>query len=582
MKCKLKKLILISIFLAAILSISAVAAEDNSTKSFGEIQMQIDSAGEGDTIELDGTYINTHGQVYVDKKLTIKGVTENTTLDANHLGGVMDISHPHTTLINLKFTNSNYGAVECEYNTTFINCTFINNNNAGEFGGGAVNFKHSANFINCIFINNTAKRGGAIFSQYNDDGKVTTTSIEKCVFTNNSATLEGGAVYTDIYQNGKLKSVSVADSKFIANLAGRGGAIFSHNLDLKNCIFEKNNAKPIKTEEELMEGSSSAVYVHGKNFKSQNCSFTDNRAHFMATIELNTDINTFTDTKFINNTAEYFACYISLNSKDSLSKCSLINNSAKYIGGIGTVSGEIKITDPTFKNNINGAVSNVEGKTIVVKDGKSKTYSIGVYNDLMKSSPIIKAVVQTEFVSQVNKRLNIEVKLVDAKTNQPLKNLHVNVKVYQNNKLIDDDDHRKTNSKGIATFPFLQYSKLGTYKLVFDHSNEGYPLLLPIKKTTTTVKIVKGKPATVNAPPVTNKLKKSQYFKATVKIGKTPLKNTYVKLKIDKTTYKLKTSSSGIVKFNTKSLKVGKHDVSITSGNSNYYMSAKSSITIKR
>lgn len=581
MKEKLKKLILISIFFIAILSISTVAADDNSTKSFNEIQTQIYSASEGDTIELDGNYVNTHGQIYVDKKVTLKGISANTTLDANHKGGVLDISHPHTTLINLRFINSNYGAIECEYDTTFINCTFINNNNAGGFGGGAVNFKHSAKFINCVFINNTAKRGGAIYSQYNDDGKVTTTTIEKCTFIKNSAIIGGGAIYTDIYQNGNLKSVSISDSKFISSFAGRGGAIYSHNLDLKNCIFDKNLAKRTQSEEHLSYGSSSAICVHGKTFKSQNCSFTNNYAQYMATIELNTYTNTFTNTKFINNTAKYFACYISLNGKDSLSKCSIINNKAKYIGGIATVSGEIRLTGTTFKSNVNGSVSNVEGKTVVVKNGKSKTYAAGVYNNLMKSSPIIKAVVEPNFASQINKKLNIKVKLVDAKTNQPLKNLALNVKVYQNNKLIDDDDHRETNSKGIATFPFFYNYKTGTYKLVFDHIYDGYPLLLPVKKATATVKIVKGKPADVNAPQVTNTFKKSQYFKVTVKVGKSPVKNTYVKIKIDKTTYKLKTSSSGVVKFNTKNLKVGKHNVVISSGNSNYYMSAKSLITIK-
>ena len=82
---------------------------------------------------------------------------------------------------------------------------------------------------------------------------------------------------------------------------------------------------------------------------------------------------------------------------------------------------------------------------------------------------------------------------------------------------------------------------------------------------------------------MTNKYKKSKYFKVTVKnkATKKVVKNTYVKIKIDKKTYKIKTNSKGIAKFNTKKLKIGKHKVTITSANVNYQMSAKSTITIK-
>ena len=46
-------------------------------------------------------------------------------------------------------------------------------------------------------------------------------------------------------------------------------------------------------------------------------------------------------------------------------------------------------------------------------------------------------------------------------------------------------------------------------------------------------------------------------------------------------TYNLKTNSKGIAKLNTKSLKKGNHKVIISSGNSNYKVSAKSMIKIK-
>ena len=104
-------------------------------------------------------------------------------------------------------------------------------------------------------------------------------------------------------------------------------------------------------------------------------------------------------------------------------------------------------------------------------------------------------------------------------------------------------------------------------------------------EATSSVKITKAK-ATVKAPSVAFKVKKLKYFKVSIKANKKPLKNVKIKVKV-KTgkkykTYNLKTNSKGIAKLNTKQLKVGRHPVFISSGNSNCQINAKSLITIKR
>ena len=95
---------------------------------------------------------------------------------------------------------------------------------------------------------------------------------------------------------------------------------------------------------------------------------------------------------------------------------------------------------------------------------------------------------------------------------------------------------------------------------------------------------IKKAPTSVKAPKVTNKFKKSKYFKVTVKnkVTKDPVKKTVIKLKIGKKTYNVKTDSKGVAKFNTKKLKVGKYKVVISSGSDNYKISAKSTIKIKK
>ncbi|WP_407394160.1 DUF3344 domain-containing protein [Methanobrevibacter sp.] len=92
----------------------------------------------------------------------------------------------------------------------------------------------------------------------------------------------------------------------------------------------------------------------------------------------------------------------------------------------------------------------------------------------------------------------------------------------------------------------------------------------------------------VKAPKVTNKFKKSKYFKLKVlkKSNKKPVKKIKVKVRVytgkKYKTYTVKTNKKGIAKLNTKKLKVGKHKVKIYSGDSRYKISAKSVIKIKK
>lgn len=103
-----------------------------------------------------------------------------------------------------------------------------------------------------------------------------------------------------------------------------------------------------------------------------------------------------------------------------------------------------------------------------------------------------------------------------------------------------------------------------------------------IPKTTTTAKIIKAKTIT-KAPKVVGKYKKSKLFKVSVKnkASKKAAKYVVLNLKIGKKVYKIKTNAKGIAKFNIKNVGYGKHSVAITSANTNYIVSARSTITIR-
>lgn len=165
-----------------------------------------------------------------------------------------------------------------------------------------------------------------------------------------------------------------------------------------------------------------------------------------------------------------------------------------------------------------------------------------------------------------------------ANSSADLKGLKFTYKVYTNGKA--NTYYSKTNTNGIATFNLPKTLTAGTHKIEIKLVNTN------IKKTLT-VKIAKAK-TTVKAPKVTNKYKKSEYFKVTVKnkATKKAVSNVKVKIKVftgkKYKTYTVKTNKNGIAKLNTKTLKTGSHIVVISSGNSNYQIFGNSMISIKK
>ncbi|WP_407376757.1 collagen binding domain-containing protein [Methanobrevibacter sp.] len=138
---------------------------------------------------------------------------------------------------------------------------------------------------------------------------------------------------------------------------------------------------------------------------------------------------------------------------------------------------------------------------------------------------------------------------------------------------------KTTDSNGSVLFKIPAKLDAGVHKIQVIFNNK-------IMKTTS-IKINKAK-TIVKAPKITNKFKKSNYFKVTVKNKETKkmLSNVKVKVKIytgkKYKTYTVKTNKKGIAKINTKNLKIGKHKVIISSGNKNYSISGKSLIKIKK
>ena len=197
-----------------------LCATDDGT--FKALQDKIDNAPLGSVVILENDYKNTDNfnknGITISKSLTIDG--NGYTIDALSKGRIFQVTASNVILKNINFVNGNNsdggGAVYWSgiYGTV-DNCTFVNNSAST---GGAIRGPNDYSTVkNCIFINNSANHGGAIFSLVNKD-----IPIINCTFIDNQATGSGGAIW-----NRDLINLILCDNTFIRNSArDSGGAIF--------------------------------------------------------------------------------------------------------------------------------------------------------------------------------------------------------------------------------------------------------------------------------------------------------------------------------------------------------------------
>ncbi|WP_407412031.1 hypothetical protein [Methanobrevibacter sp.] len=626
----MRKIILISLIFITILSLPAIYAADNNSSitsdqdttilnstgqidiitpsgnTFDDIQKTINDAEANSTITLNGTYIGLGEEIKIEKEITIEGVN-NATLDAKSASGIFNIYKSNVILKNLRFINgkSQDGSAVLERESNFltmINCTFINNS-ANSDGGAVYSSNAYLSISNCIFDKNSATEGGAMrsFGEYLRvvNSHFTNNTISgyvpqggailgwigdaiNCTFIDNSAGESGGG--------GAINGLSnIINCTFINNHAfgemGHGGAIngYYYNPSISNCYFINNSAT-----------NGGAVYILSDS-NITNCTFVNNYAESEGgAVYLKTSIyadeylyidnklnSTILNCTFNNNHASDAGGAIYSNAYLNIINSLFNSNHAYYAGSIILYSGKNKIDNCSFINNSYGSILFTFNKDYYNRlfesdhdfgelSIKNTTYTKSIYlNDDLNSTFLIKSIVKTSS----NYGDDIKITLIHQFTSKPVKNAKFILKIGSKKYNLT------TNSNGIATFK--NSLKVGNHKItVIPYDYNEY---IAMKQSTFTIKVKKAN-TIVKAPKISAKYKKTKYFKITVKnkATKKAVKNTYVKVKIAKKTYKLKTDSKGVAKFNTKKLKIGKHKVVIASGNSNYIMSGKSTITIKK
>lgn len=541
-------------------------------KTFDAIQNAIVQASENDTILLNGTYTSTgKNMIIVNKAVTIQGVN-NAVLDGNQFKTRFRIDVPNVIFKdicfkNFKFDDNETAIIITKNGVTLNNCSFINNTgeitailaNGGTCKITASKFSNNANDIGAICLNNA--KLDISNSSFNGNKYIT----KKAVYISDpvDGDIPSGLI-SSFNSNLSLSNLNFYSNKMTGLSAKKSNctvvnSIFN-NTEIAIVSADSNSSIKNSTFTKLKNG----IILCGGNNAVNACNFINNSA---VSLILDGEFysrgsNTISNSKFINNTNKNGA-------------------SAIYVYMLGA-----NILNCTFKNNsklTEKGIIFLETKSLVTVTNGNKTQKFKkatVLDNSLKAYDYITFVVKNSFTTSYKSGKAFIGKVIYGFNKKTLSSFYGVCYIEKGKKEYWEDFG--SNIK----IDFSKYP-VGTYKVIFALSPDGSEdLVWRDVHALTTVKITKAK-TVVTAPKVTAKYKKSKYFKVTVKnkVSKKAASKIKVKIKVytgkKYKTYTVKTNKKGVAKLNTKKLKRGKHKVVISSGNSNYIISKKSSIRIK-
>lgn len=224
-------------------------SNNETDKNSEELYNRIINANDNETVLIEPGVYRIHN-LHLIKNITLQGNgnPRDVIIDGEQLGSIFLINSIETTarFYNLTIMNGltgNFGGGICvETGNTYVdNCIFINNTALKNTNGGAISNYGNETNRSYLFVNNTLFIGN---HADHDGGAVTTcyaiADMYNCLFVNNSARRDGGAIRVSVYGYG-----NVQDCVFVANHADEwGGAYYSWagNSSIDRCIFVNNTA----------------------------------------------------------------------------------------------------------------------------------------------------------------------------------------------------------------------------------------------------------------------------------------------------------------------------------------------------
>ena len=340
--------------------------------------------------------------ITINKDITIDG--KGHTIDAKTLGRIFNIGEGFTvtltnaTLINGKATEG--GAIYNDGSLTLSDVK-LSDNAADSYGGAVFN---NGNLVvgNSVFDSNDIVNrgsasvdygGAAIYNWY--DGTLTVSgsnftnniknykngdrlvgaiatigdaTISDSYFVNNAGRW-GGAISASGYliAGDDVNTLTVSGSTFKENggLYGAGIFVAGSDFTVSDCVFDKNSAfgKGDMTPNNN-NGAAIVVTDTGKDITGiiTDSNFTNNKAHFSGAVDICEGKITIKNSIFVNNSAEYCAGAIAVDSQINKPAVEIINskfdsNSAEYGGAIYNYY-NLTVVDSTFTNNSKDTIYN--------------------------------------------------------------------------------------------------------------------------------------------------------------------------------------------------------------------------------
>ena len=340
--------------------------------------------------------------ITINKDITIDG--KGHTIDAKTLGRIFNIGEGFTvtltnaTLINGKATEG--GAIYNDGSLTLSDVK-LSDNAADSYGGAVFNNGHLVVSDSVFDSNDIVNRGSAsvdyggaaIYNWY--DGVLTVSgsnftnniknykngdrlvgaiatigdaTISDSYFVNNTGRW-GGAISASGYllAGDDVNTLTVSGSTFKENggLYGAGIFVAGSDFTVSDCVFDKNTAfgKGDMTPNNN-NGAAIVVTDTGKDITGiiTDSNFTNNKAHFSGAVDICEGKITIKNSIFVNNSAEYCAGAIAVDSQINKPAVEIINskfdsNSAEYGGAIYNYY-NLTVVDSTFTNNSKDTIYN--------------------------------------------------------------------------------------------------------------------------------------------------------------------------------------------------------------------------------
>ena len=340
--------------------------------------------------------------VVINKNIVIDG--KGHTIDAKNLGRIFSIGEGFTvTLTNATLINGKADKGGAIYNDGSLTLSDVKlSDNAADSYGGAVFNNGNLVVSDSVFDSNDIVNrgsasvdygGAAIYNWY--DGVLTVSgsnftnniknykngdrlvgaiatigdaTISDSYFVNNTGRW-GGAISTAGYllAGDDVNTLTVSGSTFKENggLYGAGIFVAGSDFTVSDCVFDKNTAfgKGDMTPNNN-NGAAIVVTDTGKDITGiiTDSNFTNNKAHFSGAVDICEGKITIKNSIFVNNSAEYCAGAIAVDSQINKPAVEIINskfdsNSAEYGGAIYNYY-NLTVVDSTFTNNSKDTIYN--------------------------------------------------------------------------------------------------------------------------------------------------------------------------------------------------------------------------------